>query len=101
MAFDPTISLGSLLTAVSVALGAIAFIWTMKSDIKGLDGRVGRIEETIAKVTETLVQLARQEARQDGLESRIGRAERQIDDLARGEGYVLPIKRSTREIGGE
>lgn len=100
MTFDWTISLGSLITAAAFVFGGIAFIWTMRTDIKILDGRIGRIEDTMNHVTETMVQLARQEERQNSLEERMGRTERRMDDLARGEGFLLPISRSTREVGG-
>ncbi len=97
--FDPTISLGSIITAVAMLIGGIGFVWAMRGDIKLLAAsldfqskRLEKVENSMNKVTEILVDVAAQGARLDG-------HDKLLDDLRRGEGYILPIKKGSREIG--
>lgn len=73
--FDSTITLGNVLTIVTMGVAGFGFVWTMKSDIKVLLQRLDKVEGAMAKLTEALVQLARQEVRLDAHADRISRLE--------------------------
>jgi hypothetical protein len=73
--FDLTITLGNILTILAMGVAGFGFIWAMKSDIKVLLGRLDNVEGAVAKLTDALIQLARQEVRLDAHADRIARLE--------------------------
>jgi hypothetical protein len=75
--FDLTITLGNILTILAMGVAGFGFIWAMKSDIKVLLGRLDNVEGAVAKLTDALIQLARQEVRLDAHADRISRLEGQ------------------------
>jgi len=76
MIFDGTISLGNILTIVSIAATGFAFIMTMKGDVKLLSARLDKVDAIMSKVTDALIQIARQEERLDHHAKRIEHLER-------------------------
>jgi hypothetical protein len=75
--FDFTITLGNALTIVTMGVTGLGFVWTMKAEIKVLVQRLDNVEGAMAKITDALIQLARQEVRLDAHADRISRLEGQ------------------------
>lgn len=76
MPFDLTVTLGNVLTILSMAIAGFAFVLSMKSELKVFGQRMDKVEGVMGRVTDALVQLARQEARLDAHAERISRIER-------------------------
>jgi hypothetical protein len=79
--FDFTITLGNALTIVTMGVTGLGFVWTMKAEIKVLVQRLDNVEGAMAKITDALIQLARQEVRLDAHADRISRLEGQERQL--------------------
>lgn len=75
--FDLTITLGNVLTMATMAVAGFCFVWTMKGDLQVFGSRLDKLEKVMDKVTDALVQLARQEVRLDSHAERISRLERE------------------------
>lgn len=82
-----------------VFLGGVgATIWKMGSAITRFEiigtqqaKEIGELKETVKEVSKVIVQQALQTQGMDLIREQVGRQERLIDDLRRGEGFVLPI----------
>jgi hypothetical protein len=77
MVFDSTITLGNLITIVTMAGSVYFFIMTMKADLRVMSQRLTSVEVGMSQVTLALVQLAKQEARLDAHADRISRIEQE------------------------
>lgn len=77
MSFDTTITLGNVLTMITMGGSVYFFIMTMKSDLRLLSARLTSVEVNMTQVTVALVQLAKQEARLDAHADRISRIEQE------------------------
>lgn len=92
MTFDPTITLGSVLTLAGFVLGGIAFVYAIRSDVVKIGVRESQFRERLAalesdlkKMTDLLVAIARQDERMkaqdyrlDDLGERMGALERHV-----------------------
>jgi hypothetical protein len=77
MAFDTTITLGNVITIITMAGSVYFFIMTMRGDLRVLGQRLTNVEVSVSQVTLALVQLAKQEARLDAHADRINRLEQE------------------------
>ena len=80
---EMTISVGNLLTILAFLVGGIGFVYTIRSDVGAQGRRLGAVESELRKLSEILVALGRQDERLNAID-------RRIDDLRRGEGYIIP-----------
>lgn len=87
MIIDPTITYGAIITsflALAGPLGMYAlFVLRQDRNMVLLNYRMGKIEEVVVEAVGTIKTLSEQT-------SRLDRAERDIDDLRRGRGYIAP-----------
>jgi hypothetical protein len=67
---DWTISLGAIVNALVVTIGGVGMLFTMRAQLAMLNERLTALENEANTQTQILVDVAKQEARQDGLESR-------------------------------
>ena len=75
--FDTTITLGNILTILTMGGSVYFFIMTMKADLRLMSQRLTSVEVNMSQVTLALVQLAKQEARLDAHADRINRMEQE------------------------
>lgn len=94
MTFDPTITLGTVLTLAGFILGGMAFVYAIRSDVAQLGTRESQFRERLdaletefKKMTDVLVQIARQDERMRAHESRL---EDFADRLGALERHVVP-----------
>ena len=73
MTFDPTISVGNILTLFTVGAGVFWFLASLRSDLQVVVTRVGHFETTlqdgITKIGDALLQIARQDERLRAVEA--------------------------------
>lgn len=99
MVIDTTISIGNIAEIVSIIGGGFLVLIRMGGDIRVMKVDMAHMKSTIStltlafeRVSNTLTQVAVQDARLIGLEKR-------VDELAHGRGYV--ISRKENNINGE
>lgn len=106
MQFEWTITFGSLIqfviflgtvvvTLLRVERGLSRAMDVAATNIVTLQNEVTKLQGEIKQLAAVVVELAKQEVRVGNLEQmsmrRFDRLERQFDDLARGEGFKLPL----------
>ena len=84
--FSLEITLGNILTVVSMAIIGLGFLFTIKSEVKllaqalaSLDRRLNTVEQALVALNQATIQLARQEVRLDSHEQRFQDIERTLD----------------------
>jgi len=73
--FDPTINYGHVLTVVSFMLAGAAAYYGMRAELQSVDLRVAKIENTLQQLANVLVLTARQDERLIAIERRVDRLE--------------------------
>ncbi len=73
--FDPTINYGHVLTVVSFMLAGAGAYYGMRAELQGVDQRVAKIENTLQQLANVLVLTARQDERLIAIERRVDRLE--------------------------
>jgi len=73
--FDPTINYGHLLTVVSFILAGAGAYYGMRAELQSVDQRVAKIENTLQQLADVLVLTARQDERLIAIERRVDRLE--------------------------
>lgn len=80
---EMTISLGNLLTILAFLIGGIGFVYTIRSDVRAQGERLDAVEHELQKLSDILIALGRQDERLNSMD-------RRIDDMRRGEGFIVP-----------
>ncbi len=84
---EMTISLGNLLTILAFLIGGVGFVYTIRSDVRAQGDRLDAVEHELQKLSDILIALGRQDERLNAMD-------RRIDDMRRGEGFIVPpVKR--------
>ncbi len=83
-----SISLGNILTILSVVGSVMAFIWTMKTDIIIIKSDVSYLQKSQAVLTEAFSQFGKVLTTIAVQDSRITMTEKKIDEMAHGKGFV-------------
>jgi len=83
-----SISLGNILTILSVVGSVMAFIWTMKTDIIIIKSDVSYLQKSQAVLTEAFSQFGRVLTTIAVQDSRITMTEKKIDEMSHGKGFV-------------
>lgn len=79
--FDWTISIGSLLSAGSVAVGAIVVVVLLREQVSTIGERLGQLEHQLSRLTDILIQQGRQDERMTAMDARIVNQGARLDDL--------------------
>jgi hypothetical protein len=79
MTFDATISFGTILQLMAFALMAWGGFYAMRNQVSTLALRMKGVEDEVKKVSDVLVQLARQDERLNGIDRRLD----SMDEVAR------------------
>lgn len=82
MIFSWTISIGTIVEVVTIALGGALFIWSMRARIEGMGQELSSLKQEISKLADILTKLAVQD-------QRILAIEKDVDELRHGTGYVV------------
>jgi hypothetical protein len=85
---ENSISLGNILTIVSVLGSVLAFIWTMRGDINILKNDIRYLQDSQKALSEAFSQLGKILTSVAVQDTRITMIEKKIDELAHGQGYV-------------
>lgn len=83
-----SISLGNILTIVSVVGAATTFIWTMRGDINVVKNDIRYLQDSQKALTEAFSQLGKILTSVAVQDARINMIEKKMDELAHGRGYV-------------
>ena len=86
MTFDWTLSLGNIFTVVGFCISGVAFVFMMRSDLKALGHRIGRVEddvddiETVLRsVSEAMRTMAATQAMAFEMDKRVDAISRRLD----------------------
>lgn len=101
--FDWTINVGNILTLLALLGGGAWYLITSHFDQVQLRKEMTLFKETVKEdvdelkqdvgsLRDVLVTLAQHGERFSNIEGRVSRNETAIDDLRRGEGFVLPLR---------
>ena len=85
---DWSISLGNILTIISVVGAATTFIWTMRGDINIVKNDIRYLQESQKALTEAFSQLGKILTSVAVQDTRLNMIEKKMDELAHGKGYV-------------
>lgn len=91
---DPAVSLDATLKVIEVlaSLGAGATVLIMGGRMTGrIESAITTLQADVRKLNEVVSSVAVQGQRLDTHDHRIDLIERLVDDMRRGEGYVLPL----------
>lgn len=94
-AIDYTVSLGNILTIISVVGAVMTFIWTMRGDINIVKNDIRYLQESQKALTEAFSQLGKILTSVAVQDARISMIEKKMDELAHGHGYVDSRKSKT------
>lgn len=83
-----TVSLGNILTIITVVGAVMTFIWNMKGDINIVKNDVRYLQESQKALTEAFSQLGKILTAVAVQDTRINMIEKKMDELAHGHGYV-------------
>ncbi len=78
--FDPTINYGHVLTVTSFILAGAGAYYGMRAELQGVDQRVAKIENTLQQLANVLVLTARQDERLIAIERRVDRLDQSRRD---------------------
>lgn len=73
--FDPTINFGHILTVISFIFAGAAAYYGMTAQLNNVDQRVAKIENTLQQLANVVVVTARQDERLNAIERRVDRLE--------------------------
>ena len=73
--FDPTINYGHILTAVTFTVAGAGAYYGMRAELESVDQRVAKIENTLQQLASVLIVTARQDERLVAIERRVDRLE--------------------------
>jgi K+/H+ antiporter YhaU regulatory subunit KhtT len=85
---DYSVSIGNILTILSVVGSVIAFMWTMRGDINIVKNDLRHLEESQKALSEAFSQLGKILTAVAVQDTRLTMIEKKIDELAHGHGYV-------------
>lgn len=94
-AIDYTVSLGNILTIISVVGAVMTFIWTMRGDINIVKNDIRYLQDSQKALTEAFSQLGKILTSVAVQDARITMIEKKMDELAHGHGYVDSRKAKT------
>ena len=83
-----SISLGNILTILSVVASVMAFIWTMKGDIIMIKSDVSYLQASQKVLADAFAQFGKVLTSVAVQDSRISMMEKRIDELAHGKGFI-------------
>ena len=86
---DYTISLGNILTIVSVVGSVMAVILNMKGDISIVKHDIHYLQQSHKALTEAFAQLGKVLTQVAVQDQRINMLEKRVDELAHGKGLVI------------
>jgi len=89
------VSLGNILTIISVVGAVMTFIWTMRGDINIVKNDIRYLQESQKALTEAFSQLGKILTSVAVQDARISMIEKKMDELAHGHGYVDSRKNKT------
>ncbi len=83
-----SVSLGNILTIMSVVGAVMTFIYTMKGDINIVKNDIQYLQDSQKSLTEAFSQLGKILTSVAVQDTRISMIEKRVDELAHGRGYV-------------
>lgn len=88
---DWTISVGNILTVLVLSLGALSAFYRIQGDLRVLRHDFRNLETTQVGIGESLDVLGKALTQIAVQQTRLDIIERDLADLKRGEGFVLPL----------
>lgn len=85
---DWTVSLGNIITILTVIASVIGLVYNMKSDIVLLQNDVAHLEKTQETMTEAFSTMGRVLTSVAVQDTRLSMIEKKLDELSHGKGYV-------------
>lgn len=89
ISFDPTITLGGIISILGTGAAGFAIYYGLKSDIRMLSFRMGEVEKITMHISVVMTQMAVQNSRLDHQAERMNRIDRRLDGFSKGEGFIV------------
>lgn len=80
--FDWSVGLGNVITIVVLGIGGIGFLYTIKTQVINLSGRLQDLEHELHRLTDILVAQGRQDERMTAMDARLVAQGKRLDELA-------------------
>ena len=109
MTFDPTITLGAVVSIIVGFLGTICatavvcfvFVWTMRSRIDTMEKSIASIHNDLSSIKSLLEITTRQDERLKQHAQFINELRSDIHEIRRGESFVVPLGGRNKTAFGE
>jgi hypothetical protein len=82
MIFDWHVSIGTIIEVLSIFIGGMFFLWSMKARVDMMAAEVASLKTEVGKLADILTKLALQD-------QRIVAIEKDIDELRHGIGWIV------------
>lgn len=82
---------GLIGNVIGFAVAAIIMAATMRTTLTQLQTEVVELKKQVRSISDVLTKLAVQQQRLDTMDKRIDGHDQIIDDLRRGEGFIMPL----------
>jgi hypothetical protein len=89
---DWTLNVGTIVQFVVIAVGALAFILSVKSDVSSVRVDITDIKEELKELRKVLTTQVDHDGRLRRAEEDIRALNRDLKELRHGEGFVFPLK---------
>lgn len=89
LTFDPSISLGTVISILGYGGAGLAFVLWLKADIRMLSFRMQEVEKVTLHVSVVMTQIAVQNNRLDLQAERMNRIDVRLDGFSKGEGFIV------------
>lgn len=94
--FDWTMNVGHVITILGFLTGGILWFQTLKSGQDVLSRKVSDLEEDVRDLKLILNTLGKHDEKFVNIASNMTRMQKEIDDLRRGEGFIMPLSSGAR-----
>lgn len=88
--------LGVIITVLKTATGLVVTVTRAVTRFEFVGEQQGiqiqKLEVTVSKIAEIVLQMAVEKTRLDNQSTRLNRIETLVDELRRGDGYILPMR---------
>ncbi|MBZ5653195.1 MAG: hypothetical protein LAO18_22245 [Acidobacteriia bacterium] len=72
---------GQLITIVTIILGGVAFVYTIRGRVDALSERMLAVEESMKQLVQVLVQQGRHEERMNAMQTQVNQQGKRLDAL--------------------
>lgn len=88
---NPIVDVGTIFQLVGFIIAVTAIVYIQRGDIKLLAHRMTAVEDQTRQIANVVTNMATEKTRLDNQGDRMNRIEKKVEELAHGEGFVIPL----------